>query len=171
MTKREYTYCPFCATTLEQRTLYGRARTVCPDCGFVHFQDPKVAVIALVTHQNKVLLVQRAVEPQKGKWTLPGGYMDAGEMPREALQRELHEEVALDVKILDLLDIFPMASSGGRSPGIVLAFQARPADDQRIGLICADDACDARWFLPGEVPSELAFESTHALLARWQRQG
>jgi ADP-ribose pyrophosphatase YjhB (NUDIX family) len=151
--------------------LYGRIRTVCPDCGFVDFQDPKVAVIALVTHKNRVLLVQRAVEPQKGKWTLPGGYMDAGEMPHEALQRELLEEVALEVKIFDLLDIFPMASSSGRPPGIVLAFRAKPADDLHVGLTCADDACDARWFLPDELPSDLAFDSTHALLARWQKQG
>jgi ADP-ribose pyrophosphatase YjhB (NUDIX family) len=171
MTRREYTYCPHCATKLEHRALYGRRRTVCPACGFVDFQDPKVAVIALVTHKNRVLLVQRAMEPQKGKWTLPGGYMDAGEMPREALQRELQEEVALEVKILDLLDIFPMASSSGHSPGIVLAFRGRPAHDERVGLTCADDACDARWFLPGELPSDLAFESTYALLARWQQQG
>jgi len=53
-------------------------RSVCPSCGFVHFTDPKVAVIALVTHADKILLARRAVDPAKGKWALPGGYMDAG---------------------------------------------------------------------------------------------
>jgi ADP-ribose pyrophosphatase YjhB (NUDIX family) len=127
-----------------------------------------VAVIALVTHRERVLLVQRAIDPARGKWTLPGGYMDAGELPDEALQRELLEEVTLPIRVKGLLDIFPMVVQNGRSQGIVLAFHATPANEHEMTLRCQDDACDAGWFLPGEFPADLAFDSTKALLGRWQ---
>jgi ADP-ribose pyrophosphatase YjhB (NUDIX family) len=168
MRRTEYKYCPLCATQLEERTIYHQQRPVCPSCGFVHFTDPKVAVIALVTHADKALLARRAVDPAKGKWALPGGYMDAGEMPEIALQRELHEELCLDVRIMQLLDIFPMVVTPGRSQGIVLAYHATPADAQRTAFTCADDVCEAGWFLANQLPVDLAFDSTYTLLERWR---
>ncbi len=163
-----YKYCPLCATPLAERTIYRQQRLVCPNCHFVHFADPKVAVIALVTHEDKVLVVRRAIDPAKGKWALPGGYMDAGEMPEAALQRELHEELSLDVRIVQLLDIFPMVVTPGRTQGIVLAYHATPADAQRTGFTCDDDVCEAGWFLADQLPTELAFDSTYTLLDRWR---
>ena len=127
-------------------------------------------MIGLVTHETRVLLIQRAVEPANGKWALPGGYMDAGEVPIEALQRELLEEVNLAVQVESLLEIFPMVVNAGPSNGIVLAFHAVPALGASMTLCCQDDACDARWFAADELPTELAFESTPTLLARWQRE-
>src|SRR5262245_16872609 len=147
MSESSYRFCPRCATPLEMRMVYGRQRPECPACGFVHYADPKVAVIGLVTDDERVLLVQRAINPAKGKWSLPGGYMDAGEMPEEALQRELQEEVALAVRVGPLLEIFPMVVTSGRGNGIVLAYHATPAQPVPIELCCQDDACDARWFL------------------------
>ena len=93
---RRFRYCPYCAGEIAEETRFNAVRPVCKTCGFVQFHDPKVAVIALILHEGRVLLVQRAVDPAKGKWSLPGGYMDAGEMPLEALQRELNEEVRSD---------------------------------------------------------------------------
>lgn len=167
MSRSNFTYCPYCATALEVREIYRQQRPVCPKCHFVHFPDPKVAVIGLVTHGSQVLLIRRAVEPDKGKWALPGGYMDAGEMPTFALQRELLEEVGLPVKIETLLEIFPMVVAAGRSQGIVLAYHAVPADAAQTTLACDDDACEAAWFTATTLPTDLAFESTHTLLAQW----
>ncbi len=169
MNRASYTYCPQCATPLTQREVYGRQRAVCPDCGFIHFQDPKVAVIGLVTCAEKVLLIQRAIDPAKGKWALPGGYMDAGEMPTFALQRELQEEVALGINVLRLLEIFPMVVGSQASQGIVLAYHAEPVDSQQTALTCDAELRAAGWFAPNALPTDLAFESTHVLLARWQQ--
>jgi len=170
---------------LEIREIYRLQRRVCPACEFVYFRDPKVAVIGLVTHQNRILLVERAINPEKGKWALPGGYMDAGEMPQEALCRELMEEVNLAVHVTDLLTIFPMIVSrvpnsnkhdGAsqdeemKSPGIVLAFQAKVADPTATTLVCDDDVCAAGWFGPHELPTNLAFASTEQLVASWINQ-
>lgn len=168
MSQTNYKFCPQCATPLEQRSVYSQIRPVCPGCGFVYYHDPKVAVIALVTHGPHLLLIQRGIAPARGQWSLPGGYMDAGELPAAALERELWEETSLAIQVARLLDVFPMAAATGRPPGIVLAYHAVPADEQAVTLRCADDACDARWFLPHELPANLAFESTQALVTRWQ---
>lgn len=162
-----YRFCPYCATALVQKDVYGQERLVCPACTFVHFQDPKVAVIGLVTHAEQVLLIQRGINPEKGKWALPGGYMDAGEMPEAALRRELVEEVNLDICVTELISIFPMITSRAKGQGIVLAYSATVADPMAITLTCADDACDAGWFTAALLPTDLAFESTRTLLKNW----
>ena len=164
---RKFRFCPYCASSIVEEVRFNAVRPICSACGFVQFQDPKVAVIALVLHQGKVLLIQRAVDPAKGKWSLPGGYMDAGEMPEEALQRELQEEVGLRVKIGELIDIFPMINDEGQRIGIVLAFRAEPSSSPKIPYV-ADDAQDAGWFGAQETPAELAFESTETLLTDWK---
>ncbi len=142
---------------------FDQVRPVCPACGFVHFRDPKVAVIGLVTDGERVLLVRRAVDPGKGLWSLPGGYMDAGEMPAEALRRELLEEVGLAVEVQDLVGIYPLINYAGERVGIVLAFRARPQGDTRLHP-GTDDVAESGWFTASELPEDLAFESTRDLL-------
>lgn len=168
MSKQPYHFCPICGTHLEERLVFQQVRPVCPACGFIHFRDPKVAVIGLVTWGECVLLIRRGVDPMKGKWALPGGYMDAGEMPAQALARELQEEVGLDVEIGSLLEIFPMAGPGVVNSGIVLAYGAVAVRDEAPPLCCDDDVCEAAWFRVDEIPQDLAFESTQKLLAQWR---
>ncbi|MCY3899888.1 MAG: NUDIX domain-containing protein [Caldilineaceae bacterium] len=163
----KFRYCPYCASSIVEEVRFNAVRPVCSACGFVQFHDPKVAVIALVVHRRRVLLIQRAVDPAKGKWSLPGGYMDAGEMPQEALKRELKEEVGLSVKIGELIEIFPMVNEEEERIGIVLAFEGEPSGSPDIPFV-ADDAQDAGWFCLGEIPSDLAFESTETLLNNWK---
>lgn len=93
--------------------------------------------------------------------------MDAGEMPREALKRELQEEVGLSANIGELIEIFPMVNDEGDRIGIVLAFQSEPSDSPEIPFV-ADDAQDAGWFSADQIPAELAFESTESLLQNWK---
>lgn len=164
---RTFLFCPFCASPVVEEVRFNALRPVCSACDFVQFLDPKVAVIALVLYKDKVLLIQRAVDPGKGEWSLPGGYMDAGEMPREALQRELLEEVGLRTEVSELIDIFPMVNDEGARVGIVLAFRGEPSDSPEIPFV-ADDAQDAGWFSADDIPEELAFESTETLLTSWK---
>ena len=164
---RKFAFCPYCAAAVKEEFRFNEMRPVCSACGFVQFFDPKVAVIALVERGHEVLLVKRAVDPAKGLWSLPGGYMDAGEMPQEALRRELEEEVGLSPRIGGLLDIYPMEHDSGQRVGIVLAYQARVSRSQEIPF-AADDAQEAGWFAPHELPSGLAFDSTRLLLQAWQ---
>jgi len=167
MSRPPFTYCPYCATPLAARTLEHRLRPTCPACGYIYFADPKVAVIAQVELDGRVLLVRRGVNPAKGLWALPGGYMDAGELPDAALRREVQEEVGLAITVERLLAIYPMVNGNGPSQGIVLAYRAAPLDGQ-TQLTPQDDVSEADWFGPDELPAELAFESTQTQLAAWR---
>lgn len=167
MPQPDYHFCPYCAAAMVDRMQHGALRRVCAGCGFVHYRDPKVAVVALATDGDRVLLIRRAVAPMKGMWALPGGFMDAGELPEGALRRELLEEVGLEAQVGALLGIFPLYS-GDEVGGIVLAYAAAPlpgADAPAAG----DDVLDARWFEAGHLPPDLAFESTQLLLESWER--
>ncbi len=149
MANSQYVFCPLCGAKLEEQARYGAVRGVCPTCGFIHFADPKVAVIGLVHHQGRVLLAKRAVDPAKGKWALPGGFMDAGEMPEAALSRELMEEVGMAIQVERLLEIFPMTGPRAGEPrdcaGLSGAAQPRSAPGfggdgryRRRGLVLAE---------------------------------
>ncbi len=179
--RETFVYCPRCATPLVSRaTVDAALRPTCPRCKFVQFHDPKVAVTAFVVrtrepaksvrqqnNREQVLLVQRGVDPQIGRWALPGGYMDAGELPEAALSRELREETGLAVRSERLLEILPLLR-GDFADGIVLVYQAAPVD-MDAPLASGDDVRDARWFATQDLPAEaeIAFESTRLLLWRW----
>src|SRR5881397_2951259 len=86
--------------------VHGVARRVCTGCRAVHYADPKVAVGVAVFRDDRLLLVRRVMEPGRGRWALPGGYLDAGEDPRAAAAREAEEEAGVAVTIGDVLDVF-----------------------------------------------------------------
>ncbi len=162
-----YQFCPFCSTPLQDSVIGGRTLPRCPACGFVHYPDPKVAVIARIEHRQRLLLVRRAINPGKGLWALPGGYMDAGEMPEAALQREIREEVDLAISVQELLAIYPMVNQRGDSQGIVLVYRALPSAEMTRPPAALDDVSEARWFTIEELPAALAFVSTATELQRW----
>jgi ADP-ribose pyrophosphatase YjhB (NUDIX family) len=170
MAQTSFVYCPYCGSVLQGEHRFGALRPACPSCSFVHFRDPKVAVVALVTARgdegDQVLLVRRGVEPMKGRWSLPGGYMDAGEMPQAALARELREEVGLEAEVAPLpLEIY-LLEHHGTAMGIVLAFQAVPAANAPAPTP-GDDVTEACWFPAAHLPADLAFDSTRHLLDAW----
>ncbi len=156
-------YCPRCGHALERRQLYGALRPICPSCGRVHFIDPKVAVGVLIEDAGRLLLVKRGNDPERGRWSVPAGFVDAGEDPARAAEREALEETGLQVRVTGLLDVF---SRGQSSEGadIFIVYHA-----QAIGgpLGPGDDAEAVGYFGPEALP-ELAFESTQQIVSRWR---
>jgi 8-oxo-dGTP diphosphatase len=157
-----YAYCPRCATPLETRQVGDKPRRACPDCGFIHFTDPKVGVGTLVMENGKLLLVRRRMMPEAGKWSIPAGFLDRGEDPREVAVRETWEETGLKVRIEGLIDVYfnPQTGAGGAS--IFILYRARLLGGE---LQAGDDADAAAFFGPEELP-ELAFASTRDAV-RW----
>ena len=155
-----FAFCPRCAAPLSTREAAGRPRRACPDCGYVHFTDPKVGVGVLVVDGDGVLLVRRAVEPERGKWSLPAGYLDHGEDPRATAAREALEETGLTVAIEGLLDVFYNPPGRGGASIFILYRARRLAGEPTAG----DDADDARFF-PLQALPDLAFDSTRAAIA------
>jgi|YNPBryantNP2012_1023418.scaffolds.fasta_scaffold10138_3 8-oxo-dGTP diphosphatase len=159
-----FTYCPRCAAPLADDFLFGRTRRHCRYCGFIQFQDPKVAVAGLISDGRRVLLVRRAAVPRIGFWALPAGYMDADEVPEEAVVREIEEETGIAVEVTGLQDIAALGGWDERR-GILLIYRARPLGG---ALNACDDVSEARWFAADEIPwGELAFESTAQVLREW----
>jgi ADP-ribose pyrophosphatase YjhB (NUDIX family)/ribosomal protein S18 acetylase RimI-like enzyme len=156
-------YCPQCGSGLENKMVAERVRPVCPACGFVFYINPIVAVGALIEYEGRVALVKRGVEPGRNLWGLPAGYAEADESAEEAAVRETWEETRLRVEIDGLLD----ACSFGRdqSPGVLLIYAAHVLSGQ---LEAGDDALDARWFGPDELP-EIAFRTHRDVLRKWRQ--
>lgn len=154
-----FAYCPRCAAPLVTRPFGGKPRRTCPECGYIYFTDPKVGVGVLVVANGRLLLVRRAVNPEKGKWSLPAGFVDSGEDPRETAVRETLEETSLMVAITGLEDVYFNASAKPGQPGasIFILYRAELVGGE---LRAGDDAADAAFFALEDLP-ELAFASTH----------
>jgi 8-oxo-dGTP diphosphatase len=134
----------------------GDRHPVCTSCGRTSFRDPKVGVGAVVLdEQDRLLLVRRGVEPGRGRWALPAGYVDADEDPRAAAAREVAEETGLEVEVGAVVDVYAGEGTGGGA-SFFLAFEARLVGGT---LGAADDVDDARFFDLDALPP-LDFAST-----------
>jgi ADP-ribose pyrophosphatase YjhB (NUDIX family) len=151
----EIAYCPRCTTKMITRPVGDKPRRVCPACDYIYFTDPKVGVGVLVIHEGKILLVRRSMNPERGKWSLPAGFLDRGEDPRETAVRETLEETNLEVAIERLVDVYyNPPGQGGAS--IFILYQARLLG----GEVKAGDDADAVGLFSLDVLPELAFAST-----------
>lgn len=81
-------------------------RLVCPDCGFIQYDNPKIVVGAVVTFGDKILLCRRNIHPRKGYWTIPAGYLELHETPVDGARREAMEEANADLEIDRTLAIY-----------------------------------------------------------------
>ena len=95
-------FCSGCGKSIERRIPDGedRERHVCSACGVVHYQNPKMVVGCLVEHGGRILLCKRAIEPRRGYWTVPAGFLELGESAMHGAMRETREEARAEVRIL-----------------------------------------------------------------------
>lgn len=138
---------------------FGKERPVCPQCGWIYFADPKAAAAILLEQDGRVLLVRRVNEPFRGLWTLPAGFVDAGEDPAQAAERECAEETGLKVRAVRVLDVIA-GREHPRGADFVIVYQGQFVDGE---LHAGDDADRVGWFLRDELPP-LAFRATQQVL-------
>lgn len=160
-------YCPRCRSELEG----DEQRVECPQCGFVSYGNPvPTATAVCVDDAGRVLLGRRAWEPDKGLWDLPGGFVDEGEHPLDALRRELREETGLEVEPQEFLgvwmDRYGYDSSATSTLNLCWTARVLAGEEQP-----ADDVVELRWFEPLELPGpdDLAFEVNEQVLSAWQQ--
>jgi 8-oxo-dGTP diphosphatase len=155
-------HCIHCGAKMEEKPSHGRLRPVCPACGHIHFEDPKVAAAVVVERDGRILLVRRYHEPEKGKWSLPAGFVDGGEDPRAAAVRECLEETGLTIRILGLFDVI-YGREHPRGASIVIVYRA----DVECGTPAAgDDASEVGFFDASALPP-LAFRATECVVRSW----
>jgi 8-oxo-dGTP diphosphatase len=151
---------------LEDRFAFGHMRRYCRVCNQIVFHEHKVAAAVLVTDcENRVLLVRRAMNPHRGFWSLPAGFVNYGESPEEAACRECLEETGLSTEIEDIVEIVS-GREHSRGADIVIIYRGRITG----GILqAADDAEDAGFFAPEQLPP-LAFEATRRAVETWMPQ-
>lgn len=152
-------FCPRCGTGVIDAVKFGALRRFCPACHWVYFADPKVAVAVLVEKDQQVLLVRRAHDPQRGLWTLPAGFVDAGEDPARAAERECAEETGLDVHVTGLMDVIA-GQEHERGAHIFIVYRAELVSGR---VSPGDDADQVGFFHLGQLPP-LAFATTEKIL-------
>ncbi len=131
-------------------------------------QRPIPAVAAVMVKDGKLLLIRRAVEPSKGKWSVPGGSIEWGEPLVEALKREVREETGLEIEVGKLAGVFDLliqGEGGIQYHYVIIDYFAHPTGGT---LAPGDDAAEARWVPVEELDG---YELTDHLRARLREMG
>ena len=152
-------YCGQCGAAVEERLAFGRMRAVCPACGTVHFEDPKVAVGVVVSYLGGIVLAKRNHEPKLGAWSFPSGFVEVGEPLEDAAAREVEEETGLNVRIERLLGAYS-------TPGERVVFLAYAGTAVGGTMAPGEECQDVAIFPPDALP-DLAFPHDQAILEAW----
>jgi ADP-ribose pyrophosphatase YjhB (NUDIX family) len=153
-------YCPECGAPLGERFVHGKTRPACPSCQFVHYANPKVAVGVIVAQDERILLCRRDLEPGRGRWSFPSGYVDAGEPVLAAARREVLEETGLDVEVGRLVGVYDSPNR----PVVYVVYAGRVLGGE---LRAREEVQAVGYFDPAALP-ELAFEHDGRILADWR---
>lgn len=141
-----------------------RERLVCPDCGFVAYENPKIVVGSVATWGDRILLCRRSIEPRRGFWTLPAGFLELGESPEEGARREAWEEARARLELEGLLAVYTIR----RISQVQMFFRASLSNPE---VAAGPESEEVALFDWGEVPwDDLAFPTVHWALdahARW----
>jgi 8-oxo-dGTP diphosphatase len=146
-------HCFSCGNIAHFRFIEGRNRHVCSGCETILYLNPSPAAAVVLINQDKVLLVKRALDPQKGLWAFPAGFQEWDETPEQAARREMQEETGLTPENLRLFDLV-YNDCIPHKPVNVAVFLAESAQGT---LIPGDDVLEAHFFPLNQLPSQLAF--------------
>jgi ADP-ribose pyrophosphatase YjhB (NUDIX family) len=138
-----------------------RARSVCTACGTVHYVNPKLVVGSVPEYGGQILLCRRAIEPRKGFWTVPAGFMELGETLGEAALRETWEEALARVELGSLFSVVDVVHAGQ----VHVFFRARLLQPE---FGAGAETLETRLFHPQEIPwDDLAFPSIRIALEQY----
>ena len=159
----KYLYCFKCGSKVEKIEVEHRERAYCKKCDIILYENPIPTVVALIRRGEKVLLIRRGIEPGKGGWALPGGFIEMNESPESAILREVYEETNLKGKEAKLFDIIHY-NSVFYSSILIISYEVLISDFEpaRPG----DDAIEVRFFNFDDRP-KLIFKPHEDLLRKW----
>lgn len=157
-------YCRHCGhgTRMQQPDGDGRERALCPACGTIHYVNPLIVTGTVPYWKDKILLCRRNIEPQKGKWTLPAGFMELGENPIEGAARETIEEAGATFQMGGLFGLMGVKHAGQ----VHIYYLCQLIDTQ---FQPGPETQEARLFAAHEIPwDELSFDTVRAMIrAYW----
>jgi ADP-ribose pyrophosphatase YjhB (NUDIX family) len=139
-----------------------RERLICGDCGFVQYDNPKIVVGAVASWQGRVLMCRRAIEPGRGKWTIPAGYMELGETPEQGAAREAMEEACARLAIGALIGVYSIPRIGQ----VQLIYRAELTGG---AYAAGAESLEAALYAWDDIPrAEIAFPTVHWALDDWR---
>lgn len=156
-------FCSQCGSTVELRTPPGDslARHVCDDCDTVHYVNPKLVVGTVPEWGDRILLCRRAIEPRRGYWTLPAGFMENGESSADGAARETLEEACARVEVGPLFTLINVPHISQ----VHLMYRAQLLDENFGPGI---ESLEVALFAEHEIPwDELAFRTIEETLRRY----
>jgi 8-oxo-dGTP diphosphatase len=155
-------FCPLCGAPLAAEPVPPdhREQMVCSRCRFVFYLNPKVVAATIPERDGATLLTRRSINPGRGLWTFPGGFVDFGETVTDAAVRETFEETGLKVDLTGLLNVYTYPGAP-----VIIVYRARVV----AGTLTTCDENDAfEWVTPKQIPwATLAFQSTREALREW----
>ena len=162
-----FRFCPDCGAPLPEVPDADRVnRQDCTACGGRHFRNAKPCAGALLVRDGQVLLGRRAIEPGRGLWDIPGGFLEPWETPAEGALREIAEETGVVARILSLLSIELDTYDRHFYTLNVYYLTEIVAGEPRA----ADDLAEVRWFSKAALPRPDAFAFAHCgrVLEAWR---
>ena len=156
----EIRFCQRCGSPTESQFRHGRLRPVCTRCGEIFFMDPKVVIAVIAEMDGKIVMLRRDNEPGRGKWTIPGGFADRGEVLEEAASREFLEETGLKTEVAWLVGVYSRAND----TNILVVYAGRIAGGE---MAAGQEAQEVGLFDSTSLPP-LAFERDLGILKEWQ---
>ncbi|HEY3766266.1 MAG TPA: NUDIX hydrolase [Gaiellales bacterium] len=169
---RDWTHCPRCGADLERVVPDGddEERLRCPACGLVLYENPAPTASAVVVDAHgRVMLTRRGIEPFRGMWDIPGGFVRPGEDGEEAVRRELREETSLEITPGRVIAIVPDTYGADGVPTLNIFYLARVQSGRERA---ASDVSEIGWFRPDELPARdrIAFACVAVVLDRWRAE-
>jgi NADH pyrophosphatase NudC (nudix superfamily) len=166
-----FKYCPKCGAAALRGV--GLKLLRCTACGFELYLNPAAAVAGvIVDEQGRMIVLVRGKEPGKGRWDLPGGFVDPGDTAEEALWREVREEIGLEVKGLRYLGSWPNVYEymGVRYRTLDLGFVCEVADASHAAPR-EDEITDVLFLSPPQIDLDrFAFRSVGTIAGRYLEQ-
>ncbi len=160
-------YCSRCGSRLRLGRLAheDRERLACDACGFIAYVNPRLVVTTLpITDRGEVMLLRRGIEPGRGLWAQPGGFMEVDETVHEGAVRETFEETGLVVEPGHILGLYTRPEAAI----VVIAFEARIVGGEPRQT---PEALEVHPFAPDTIPwPEIAFRTTEWALRDWIRR-
>ena len=145
-----------------------RERLVCAGCGHIAYENPKVVVGSVVVADEAVLMCRRAIEPRRGFWTLPAGYLELGETLEEGAAREAWEEAEAKILLDGILGVFSISRIGQ----VQVIFRTRLAEPDTLRFAAGPESLEIGLFPRSRIPRDgIAFPSVNWALDAWQLAG
>jgi ADP-ribose pyrophosphatase YjhB (NUDIX family) len=153
----KWRFCPLCGGSLTS----AEEGLVCERCGEHYYANSIPGVQGILERDGRVLLARRGIEPRRGHWDLPGGFLRETEDAADGLRREFLEETGLEVEPVELMriDVEPYAGRHVFSVTWIVRADGEPA--------AADDVDELRWFARDDLPAEMAFPGQELVLRAW----